>query len=116
LKKKWSYEIAQKMSKALKIIEKVLSGRSDQKIEFLDLCTGLKRLGCNERIKGSQHIYWKNGVREIINLQPKGSKAKSYQVKQVRNLVLDYKLTVIELYEQIRNNHLLERRRCSLRR
>jgi hypothetical protein len=29
---------------------------------------------------------------EIINLQPKGSKAKPYQVKQVRNLILKYKL------------------------
>ncbi len=29
---------------------------------------------------------------EIINLQPAGSKAKAYQVKQVRNLVVKYKL------------------------
>ena len=32
------------------------------------------------------------GVEEIINLQPlKGGKAKAYQVKQVRMLILKYK-------------------------
>jgi len=29
---------------------------------------------------------------EILNLQPLGSKAKAYQVKQVRNVILKYKL------------------------
>ena len=33
-----------------------------------------------------------DGVEEILNLQPKGAKAKPYQVKQVRNLILKYKL------------------------
>ena len=28
---------------------------------------------------------------EIINLQPIGNKAKAYQVKQVRNLIVKYK-------------------------
>lgn len=36
--------------------------------------------------------YGYDGVEEIINLQSKGSKAKPYQVKQVRNLILKYKL------------------------
>ena len=31
-------------------------------------------------------------IEEIINLQPKRSKAKPYQVKQVRNIILKYKL------------------------
>jgi hypothetical protein len=31
-------------------------------------------------------------MMEIINLQAKGSKAKPYQVKQVRTLILKYKL------------------------
>ncbi len=34
----------------------------------------------------------RDGVREIVNLQPKASKAKPYQVKQVRNLVTKYRL------------------------
>jgi len=52
----------------------------------------LNRLEFQERIRGSHHIYTKEDVTEIINLQMKGSKAKPYQVKQVRNLILKYKL------------------------
>ena len=50
-------------------------------------------MGFKERIKGSHHIYTKKGVQEIINIQPKGSMAKPYQVKQIRGLILKYKLT-----------------------
>jgi len=45
-----------------------------------------------ERIKGDHHIFTKDGIEEIINLQPKGEKSKPYQVKQVRNIILKYKL------------------------
>jgi len=49
-------------------------------------------LGFDERIRGSHHIFTKDGVEEILNLQPKGVKAKPYQVKQVRGVILKYKL------------------------
>ena len=52
----------------------------------------LLRLGFGERIRGSHHIFWKEGVEEILNLQPKGNKAKPYQVKQVRHVILKYHL------------------------
>jgi hypothetical protein len=52
----------------------------------------LYRLGFEERIKGSHHIFTKKGIVEILNLQPKGAKAKPYQVKQARNVILKYKL------------------------
>ncbi len=80
------------MSKFDKILEKVLRGTSDANIDFQDLCQLLSGLGFQERIRGSHHIYTKDDVMEIINIQPKGSKAKPYQVKQVRNLILKYKL------------------------
>jgi predicted RNA binding protein YcfA (HicA-like mRNA interferase family) len=80
------------MTKFDKTLEKVLRGVSDANIDFGDLHHLLEGLGFQERIRGSHHIYTKDGVIEIINLQPKGSKAKSYQVKQVRNLILKYKL------------------------
>ena len=38
------------------------------------------------------HIFAKEGVEEILNLQPKGAKAKPYQVKQVRRVIPKYKL------------------------
>ena len=50
------------------------------------------RRGFAERIRGSHHIFSKEGVEEILNLQPKGGKAKAYQVKQVRHVILKYKL------------------------
>ena len=49
-------------------------------------------MGFQERIKGSHHIFFKDGIEEIFNIQPKRSKAKPYQVKQVRNIILKYRL------------------------
>jgi len=79
------------MSKFEKTLSSILRGTSDSNIPFADLCYLLKGLGFEERIRGSHHIFYKYGVEEIINLQPKGSKSKAYQVKQVRNIILKYK-------------------------
>jgi virulence-associated protein VapD len=70
----------------------VLRGSSDAGIRFDDLRTLLRRLGFAERIKGSHHIFTREGVDEILNLQPRGSMAKPYQVKQVRKALVQYKL------------------------
>jgi hypothetical protein len=51
-------------------------------------------LGFDERIKGDHHIFTKDGVDEILNLQPKDGKAKPYQVKQVRDVILRYELRI----------------------
>jgi predicted RNA binding protein YcfA (HicA-like mRNA interferase family) len=75
-----------------KLLERVLSGRSDANINFNELVGLLQNLQFQERIKGSHHIFNRLGVEEILNLQPKGSKAKPYQVRQVRQLILKYRL------------------------
>ena len=80
------------MSQSKKILLAILSGTQDQNISFSDLQTVLDRLGFICRIKGDHFIYTKDGVEEIINIQPKGSKAKPYQVKQVRQIILRYQL------------------------
>lgn len=80
------------MGKQEKVLLKVLRGTSDANIAFGDLCLLLRHLGFDERIRGSHHIFTKEGVEEILNLQPKRGKAKAYQVKQVRNVILRYKL------------------------
>ena len=82
------------MSKVVKIEIQILSGKADSNIDFTDLCKLLEIYGFKERVKGSHHIFTKNRIEEIINIQPIGSKAKAYQVKQVRNLILKYKLGV----------------------
>ena len=75
-----------------KTLIQVLRGQSDANMRFADLRGLLQRLGFVERIRGSHHIFWKEGVEEILNLQPKGGKAKPYQVKQVRHVILKYRL------------------------
>jgi predicted RNA binding protein YcfA (HicA-like mRNA interferase family) len=80
------------MGKYSKLRQKLLSGSSDTNVEFSVLCQLLVRLGFEERIKGSHHIFTRDGVMEILNLQPKGSKAKPYQVKQVRGILVKYQL------------------------
>lgn len=75
-----------------KLLLRILRGTSDANIPFDGLCQLLLHLGFQERIKGSYYIYAREGVEEILNLQSKGSKAKPYQVRQVRNMILKYKL------------------------
>lgn len=62
------------------------------RISFSDLCQLLRHLGFDERVRGDHHIFTKTGVEEILNLQPKRTKAKPYQVKQVRRVLLKYEL------------------------
>lgn len=80
------------MGKYTKLREKILAGASDSNIEFVELARLLSRLGFEERVKGDHHIYTCAGVDEIINLQPKGKQAKPYQVKQVRAILVKYRL------------------------
>ena len=80
------------VGKIEKILASVLRGASDNNVAFSDLRYVLQALGFAERIKGDHFIYVRPDVNEIVNLQPKGNKAKAYQVKQVRNLILKYNL------------------------
>ena len=80
------------MTQSEKVFQKILRGDADANIDFEALLNVLKKLGFQERIRGSHHILYKEAVEEIINLQPKDAKAKPYQVKQVRDLILKYKL------------------------
>lgn len=81
------------MTKQYKIFLKVLKGTSDKNVAFKDLVMLLGHLGFESRTRGSHHIFYREGITEIINLQEKsGGMAKPYQVKQVRQMILDYKL------------------------
>jgi len=75
-----------------KLIARLLTGASDAAISFAELGALLRSLGFAERIRGSHHIFTREDVEEILNLQPKGQRAKPYQVKQVRRLILRYRL------------------------
>ena len=76
-----------------KTLNKVLSGLADKNVRFQDLKKLLSDFGFSVRIKGDHHIFYREGIQEIINLQPlKDGKAKAYQVKQVRVIIYKYKL------------------------
>ena len=77
-----------------KIYINVMCGLTDWNIRFSDVQKLLDFLGFKCRIKGDHFIYYRSDIDEIINIQPDGNKAKAYQVKQIRNIILKYGLEV----------------------
>jgi predicted RNA binding protein YcfA (HicA-like mRNA interferase family) len=81
------------MGKYEKVLQRILKGDADANISFDDLCYLLERLGFEKGGgKGSHRNYRMKGVREILTLQPQGNKAKQYQVRLVREIILKYNL------------------------
>jgi hypothetical protein len=80
------------VSKITKTLDRVLRGNADANTRFGDIRALLKHLGFAERIRGDHHIFSRDDVPEILNLQPRSGKAKAYQVKQVRGVITGYKL------------------------
>lgn len=80
------------MARYDKLLLRILQGQSDANIAFDDLRQLLLYLGFEERIRGSHHLFRKQGIEEKLNLQRDGNKAKPYQVRQVRNVILKYHL------------------------
>ncbi len=80
------------MGKYEKLLTRISHGASDANISFDDLCHLLQRLGFEERTRGSNHVFRKQGIEEMINLQRSSGKAKPYQVRQVRAVILKYQL------------------------
>lgn len=80
------------MTRRDKLIDRILRGSSDADIAFDDLCTLLTHFGFTSRVRGSHHLFSKPGIIEKINLQRDGAKAKPYQVRQVRDVIVKYRL------------------------
>jgi YcfA-like protein. len=80
------------MGKYDKLLFQILRGLSDSNIGFDELCGLLEHLGFEKRTRGSHNVFRRAGVEEQINLQRDGSKAKPYQVRQVRAVILRYRL------------------------
>ena len=80
------------MTRHEKLIDRILRGSSDANIDFDDLCGLLAHLGFALRGRGSHHVFSKPGISERINLQRDGAKAKPYQVRQVRGIIVKYRL------------------------
>ena len=82
------------MAKNEKVLKSILGGSSDANIRFEDLKNLMLSFGFAERVKSSHHIFYREDVEEIINIQSKAGKAKPYQVKQVRSLIKKYNLSI----------------------
>ena len=81
------------MSTRRRVLTRVLAGTADRNIRFEEVCALLRTLGFQERVRGSHHIFTREGAAEILNLQPRdGGLAKPYQVRQVRDVIVRYKL------------------------
>ena len=80
------------MARKKRILRQVLGGHSDANVRFDALRHLLREQGFAERQRGSHHIFRKDGVPELLVLQRDGSHAKPYQVRQVRKVILDYRL------------------------
>ena len=80
------------VSESEKLLVRILRGTSDKNIPFEGMCRLLRHIGFEERTRGSHHIFTRDGVEEILNIQTKAGRAKPYQVKQVRQIILKYRL------------------------
>ena len=80
------------MSRHEQLLQRILGGRSDASVRFDDLRGLLRNLGFTERVRGSHHIFRREGVAERINLQRDDGHAKPYQVRQVRGVIVKYRL------------------------
>ncbi len=77
-----------------KSLMKILDGRHDKSLAFRELQSAIEAAGFSlDHVTGDHHIYIKESIPEIINLQPgKSGNAKPYQVKQVREIITKYHL------------------------
>ena len=76
-----------------KIYEMILSGKSDNNIKYADFQNLIIDLGfALTRQRGSHEIYYHPVIKERMNIQRDGNKAKDYQVKQLRDIILTHDL------------------------
>ena len=82
------------MSRHDKLLAKVFSGNTDAAVRFDEMRALLTRFGFNERIRGSHHIFTRPGIEALIDLQPKQGKCKPYQVRQVRDVLTKFNISL----------------------
>lgn len=80
------------MSRFDKLLLKLLRATSDASFAFDDLRYVLEKLGFDERVRGSHHMFDRDGIPELVNIQRHGKDAKVYQVRDVRSLIIRHGL------------------------
>ncbi len=80
------------MDRHQRLLNRILDGSHLANIRFDDVRALLARLGFEERIRGSHHTYRMAGIVEKVNLQPIGSDAKPYQLRELRKTLQKHDL------------------------
>ena len=80
------------MNRQERLLHTILRGQSDAILGFSDLPALMTCLGFEERMRGSHHLFDKDGIVGIVNLRSRSGYAKPYQVGQVRQSILKCKL------------------------
>ena len=81
------------MRNSEKTLELLRQGKSA--ISFRDLQRLLTALGFQlDRIAGSHHLYVHDKVPRPLNIQPDRKGTKSYQLRQLRAMILEFDLSV----------------------
>ncbi len=80
------------MNRQERLLQTGLWGRSVANIRLLDWRALMAYLVFEERVRASHHLFDREGVVEIVNLQSRGGHVKPFQLKQVRQLILRYSL------------------------
>ena len=80
------------MNRHQRLLNRILDGSHLANIRFDDVRSLLARLGFEERIRGSHYVYVKVGIVDQVNLQPRGSDAKPYQLRQLRDVLVKHNL------------------------
>jgi predicted RNA binding protein YcfA (HicA-like mRNA interferase family) len=76
-----------------KLLAKALAGSKN--LRFTEAVALAHAFGyCLSRTKGSHHIFVHPRIKELINLQDVGGKAKPYQVRQLLDIAERYNLTL----------------------
>jgi len=76
-----------------KVYESVMSGKSDNNIKYTDFQNLIVNLGFElKRQKGSHRMYYHSLIKEFMNIQADGNKAKDYQVKDLRDIIKKHNL------------------------
>ena len=71
----------------------VISGKADNNINFNDFRNLIVDLGFEFIRQSGSHVqYYHSGINERMTIQNEKSKAKGYQVKQLRNIIVKHGL------------------------
>ena len=76
-----------------KVYDAVIGGKSDNNINYTDFINLLIDLWFTfRRQRGSHKMYCHNAINAFMNIQKDGSKAKAYQVEQLRSIIIKHNL------------------------